>query len=64
MGIEKGICAAVITVFAGFVGYKILQKKNPELVKSIKDSFSNAGNKFSAVVAESKQSFQEGYANG
>jgi hypothetical protein len=60
----KGLLVAVVTVFAGFVGYKIIKKKNPELINKIKGSISNAGKKFSAVVDEARISFAEGYAHG
>ena len=64
MGIGKGLFVAAVAVFAGYVGYKILQKKNPDLIKKVKDSVSNAGQKFSDVLSEARQSFHEGYAHG
>ena len=61
---EKGLLAAVAVVFAGFVGYKIVQKKNPELIKNVKGSISDAGRKMEAILDEAKNSFREGYAQG
>lgn len=60
----KGLLVGVVAVFAGFVGYKILKKKNPELIKKIKGSVSNAGKKFVSVIDEARTSFSEGYAHG
>lgn len=64
MGIGKGIFVAAVAVFAGFVGYKILEKKNPELIKKVKNSISNAGKKLSDSLNEARESFHEGYAHG
>lgn len=64
MGIGKGLAVAAVAVFAGFVGYKILQKKNPDLIKKVKGSVSDAGSKLSGMLSEARQSFQEGYAHG
>ncbi len=61
---EKGLVVAIVAVFAGFVGYKIIQKKNPELIKKIKGSVDNVGKKLSTVADEAKASFAEGYAHG
>ena len=58
----KGLWIAVGVVFAGVVGYKIIEKKNPALLKKIKGSVAEAGNKVQAVVADAKESFYEGYA--
>ncbi|MBF0494120.1 MAG: hypothetical protein HQL28_03195 [Candidatus Omnitrophica bacterium] len=60
----KGILIVIAAVFAGFVGYKILEKKNPGLIKKINKSVSDAGKKVSDVMEEAKTSFQEGYVNG
>lgn len=64
MGIGKGLCLAAAAVFAGFVGYKIVQKKNPELITKVKGSFSDAGRKLSDILSEAGKSFHEGYAQG
>ncbi|MBF0477928.1 MAG: hypothetical protein HQL26_00430 [Candidatus Omnitrophica bacterium] len=60
----KGLLIAVGVVFAGFVGYKIIEKKNPALFKKIKGNITNAGKNMSAMVEEAKESFYEGYAQG
>ena len=58
----KGLFAAVVVVFAGFVGYKILKKKNPELIKKVKGSISEAGKNIADNIAAAKESFYEGYS--
>lgn len=60
----KGLLVAAVAVFAGFVGYKIIQKKNPELINKIKGSVSNAGKRLADIVDEARTSFSEGYAHG
>ncbi|MBF0479924.1 MAG: hypothetical protein HQL26_10620 [Candidatus Omnitrophica bacterium] len=60
----KGLLIAVGVVFAGFVGYKIIQKKNPALIKKIKSSVADAGKGMSSMIEEAKESFYEGYAQG
>jgi hypothetical protein len=64
MGFDKGLIIAVVAVFAGFVGYKIIEKKNPQLLKKMKSSVAGAGKKVSSIVDEAKASFQEGYSHG
>ncbi|HBR14197.1 MAG TPA: hypothetical protein DD723_01450 [Candidatus Omnitrophica bacterium] len=61
---EKGLCIAVVAVFAGFVGYKIVQKKNPALIKNAQEAVADAGKKMKAVLDAAKESFYEGYAQG
>ena len=61
MVIEKGLLATVVVVFAGFVGYKILKKKRPRMLKELKTSVSDARKKMSEIVGEARESFREGY---
>ncbi|MBF0217831.1 MAG: hypothetical protein HQL30_12665 [Candidatus Omnitrophica bacterium] len=60
----KSLLAIAVAIFAGFVGYKVLEKKNPALLKKVKKSVADAGQNVCDVVTEAKQSFYEGYANG
>lgn len=60
----KGLWIAVGVVFAGIVGYKILEKKNPALLKKVKGSVAQAGDKVNAILDDAKESFYEGYAQG
>jgi hypothetical protein len=60
----KGLCVAAVAIFAGFVGYKIIEKKHPELLKDIKGTFSKAGKKVTSVVDDAKSAFREGYSHG
>lgn len=61
---DNGIVAAVVVVFAGVVGYKIIKKKNPAMLNKVKGSFSGIGNSFSTFAQEARSSFAEGYAAG
>lgn len=58
----KGLFAAVVVVFAGFVGYKILKKKNPKLIEKFKGSITGAGKNIADNIAAAKDSFYEGYS--
>lgn len=58
----KGLFAVVGVIFVGVVGYKILEKKNPALIKKVKGSVAGVGNKVSAIIDDAKESFYEGYA--
>ncbi|MBF0511153.1 MAG: hypothetical protein HQL13_02370 [Candidatus Omnitrophica bacterium] len=60
----KGLFAVVAVVFVGVVGYKILEKKNPGLIKKVKGSIDEVGEKMSSVITDAKESFYEGYAKG
>ncbi|MBF0330874.1 MAG: hypothetical protein HQL17_02975 [Candidatus Omnitrophica bacterium] len=60
----KGLLAAVGVVFVGVVAYKIIEKKNPAMLKGIKKSIDDAGSQMSAVIDDAKESFYEGYAQG
>ncbi|MEI6437167.1 MAG: hypothetical protein WCO69_00280 [Candidatus Omnitrophota bacterium] len=58
----KGLLTVVAVAFIGVVGYKILEKQNPGLIKKVKGSVSGIGDKVSAVIDDAKESFYEGYA--
>ncbi|MBF0594505.1 MAG: hypothetical protein HQL22_06020, partial [Candidatus Omnitrophica bacterium] len=58
----KGLFAVVAVAFVGVVGYKILEKKNPALIRKVKGSVSGVGQKVSAIIDDAKESFYEGYA--
>ncbi|MBF0571443.1 MAG: hypothetical protein HQL12_06175 [Candidatus Omnitrophica bacterium] len=60
----KGLLAAVAVVFVGVVGYKILEKKNPDFIKKVKGSIDGAGEKMTSILTDAKESFYEGYAKG
>lgn len=59
---EKGILVTVGVVFAGLVGYKIIEKKRPELIEKAKKSVSDAKESASEVLEGARESFREGYA--
>ena len=48
---------------AGFVGYKIVEKKKPEWIESSKKSLSNATEGTSKFFKGAQESFREGYAS-
>ncbi|MBF0387268.1 MAG: hypothetical protein HQL20_05360 [Candidatus Omnitrophica bacterium] len=58
----KGILTVVAVAFVGVVGYKILEKKNPGLIRKVKGSVSGVGQKVGAIIDDAKESFYEGYA--
>lgn len=58
----KGILTVVAVVFVGVVGYKILEKKNPALIRQVKGSVAGVGKKVSAIIDDARESFYEGYA--
>ncbi len=47
-------------IFVGFVACRIA-KKNPNLLKNARKKVSNIGEKTSAIAAEAKQAFVEGF---
>jgi hypothetical protein len=61
---EKGLLIGggviVAGVFVCFVAYRIA-KKNPELLKNARKKLSNIGEKTSAIAAETKRAFIEGF---
>ena len=58
----KGLLTVLGVVFVGVVGYKILEKKNPALIKKVKGSVAGVGNKVTSIIDDAKESFYEGYA--
>jgi hypothetical protein len=59
-GLLIGGSVVVAGVFVGFVAYRIA-KKNPKLLKNAKKKVSNIGKKTSAIAAEAKRAFAEGF---
>ncbi|UCC95501.1 MAG: hypothetical protein JSW40_01815 [Candidatus Omnitrophota bacterium] len=66
MVFEKGILATAGVVagavFVSFVGYKILKKKSPTVVKKVKTSIADTKKRMSKIADSAKESFREGYA--
>ncbi len=59
-GLLIGGSIVVAGVFVGFVAYRIAQK-NPKLLKNARKKVSNIGKKTSAIAAEAKRAFTEGF---
>ncbi|MBF0533023.1 MAG: hypothetical protein HQL23_08025 [Candidatus Omnitrophica bacterium] len=60
---EKSLLAIAGIAIVGVVGYKIIKKQNPKLLKDIGHSFSNIGDSTAKVLEGAAQSFKEGYAS-
>ncbi len=60
-GLLIGGSIVVAGVFVGFVAYRIAKKKNPKLLKNARKKVSNIGKKTSAIAAEAKRAFSEGF---
>ena len=61
----KGLLIGVVFVggvFVGFVTYEVIKKKGPELLATARKKASDIGKKTSAIAAEAKQAFAEGFA--
>ena len=61
----KGLLIGAVVVggvFVGFVGYKVVTKKGPNLLATAKKKVSNVGKRTSEVITEAKQAFAEGFA--
>ena len=54
---------AVGAVLVGFVAYKVVKKKSPKLLATIKKKASDIGKRTSKIVVEAKQAFSEGFAS-
>lgn len=67
MALEKGVLVTVAVgigaVFAGIVGYKILKKKKPEIIKKAKESVADTKKKASEIAQGARESFRKGYAS-
>ena len=59
-GLLIGGSVIVAGVFVGFVAYRIA-KKNLKLLKNAREKVSNIGKKTSAIAAETKRAFVEGF---
>jgi len=63
MVIEKTVLTVLGVALAGFVGYKIIKKKNPEWIKQVKKVISNPIEGTEKLFKGAKSSFLEGYAS-
>jgi hypothetical protein len=62
MTIEKGLLVVAGVAFACVVGYKIIKKKRPDVLKKAKKSASDIKKRTSEIIEGAKDSFREGYA--
>ena len=58
----KGLLVVVGLVFVGVVGYKILKKQGPAIIRSVKGAMVRTGDKVTLAIDDAKESFYEGYA--
>ncbi len=63
MAFEKGLLVTASVVFAGLVGYKIIKKKRPDLLKKAKKSVFDIKKRTSEIIEGARASFREGYAH-
>lgn len=60
---EKGILLVLGIAIVGFVGYEIIKREKPEMIKRAKASLSDATEGFRGALKDAKASFMEGYAS-
>lgn len=60
---EKSLLIIAGVAVVGVVGYKIIKKKNPEMLKNLEHSFSNISGSTAKLFEGAAQSFKEGYAS-
>ncbi|MBF0384243.1 MAG: hypothetical protein HQL27_00075 [Candidatus Omnitrophica bacterium] len=60
---EKSLLTIAGIAVIGVVGYKILKKKNPKVLKDIKNSVSNIKQNTVKLFEGAAESFKEGYAS-
>lgn len=60
---EKGILIVLGIAIVGFVGYEIVKREKPEMMKKAKDSFSDATEGIRGVFKDAQASFMEGYVS-
>ena len=58
----KALLTVVGVVFVGVVGYKILKKQAPGVIRGVKGAIARTGEKVSLAIDDAKESFYEGYA--
>jgi len=60
--IGKGLLIIAGVVFAGAVAYKIITKKNPDMIKKAKKVVSDVRKRTTEIIDGARESFREGYA--
>ena len=62
-GVLVGIGAAAVVVLAGMVAFKVMKKKNPDMIEKASKSVGNVRGKASEAVKGAKAAFREGFAS-
>ena len=62
-GVLVGIGAAAVVVLGGMVAYKVMIRKNPDIIKKTAKSVDTVKDKASAAVKGAKDAFREGFAS-
>ena len=63
MTIVKALIVTTIAVLIGVVGYKVIKRKNPELIENTKNKISKITSAPTEFLKGAKDSFREGYAS-
>lgn len=58
----KGILIGAGVIVAGYVVYKVVQKKSPKMLKAAKKHAANFKKRTGEIVNEARQAFREGFA--
>ena len=56
----KGLLTVVAVIFVGVVGYKIVKKLSPAIIRGVKRSMAKTGEKVNLAIDDVKESFYEG----
>ena len=59
--VMKGLLTVVAVIFVGIVGYKIVKKLSPAIIRGVKRSMAKTGEKVNLAIDDVKESFYEGY---
>ena len=62
-GVLVGIGAAAVVVLAGMVAFKVMKKKNPDMIEKTLKSAGVVRGKASEAVKGAKAAFLEGFAS-
>ncbi|HUV40668.1 MAG TPA: hypothetical protein VMW23_02625 [Sedimentisphaerales bacterium] len=58
----KGILIGAGVIVAGYVVYKVVQKKSPKMLKAAKKHAVNLKKRTGEIAAEARQAFRQGFA--
>jgi len=61
--LEKSLLIVLGVAVVGFVGYEIVKREKPELLKKAKKSLADAGRSVQDALKSARSAFMEGYAS-